>query len=135
VGAKITDAGLRTIGRMDTLESLYLVETGATSAGLAHLQGLHGLVYLRLEGTTGGGEFDASGLHALAGLPNLQRLTLYGAGFDDATFAALEKLPKLRRVALLNTAVTQPALQEFKKARRTVTFLQVKPSVAWTFFD
>jgi hypothetical protein len=135
VRAKVTDDGLRTVGRIDTLQSLYLVESMVTNAGLDHLRQLEELVYVRLEGTTGGGEFDSSGLPSLAGLPNLRRLTLYGAGFDDATFTALRELPKLRRVALFNTTVTEPALQEFSKQRRTTAIWRVPPHIAWTFLD
>ena len=110
VGAAVTDDGLRTIGRLGTVESLCLVETQATDAGLAHLKGLNELKHLRLEGSAGKREFTDRGLESIQDLPKLQRLTLYGPGFTDESFKSLTALPRLLELWLLDTGITKPCL-------------------------
>jgi hypothetical protein len=79
---------------------------------LAHLKGLDQFVCLRLEGTTGGREFSNAGLAHLHGLPQLERLTLYGDGFTDDTWPALEDLPRLGAMYPFNTAITKATLDQ-----------------------
>ncbi len=117
VQAPISSTGLRAIKDIDTIESLYLVETAVTDAGLVHLRRLEELVYLRLEGAAGGGEFTRRGLRHLAALPQLRKLTIYGPGFSDEAIPALEKLPALEELLLLDTQITTAALETLAEAR------------------
>ncbi len=109
---------MQAVGRLRELESLYLVETKATDAGLAHLGGLEQLVYLRLEGTAGGRQFTDKGLEHLRNLPKLQKLTLYGDGFTDQGLAALGGLSKLRLLFLLNARMTQAGVEKLIASRK-----------------
>jgi len=117
VRTAVSDAGLETVGRIETLESLYLVETAVTDAGLAFLRGHNALEYLRLEGAADATGFSDAGLANLGGLPNLQRLTLYGSGFTDTCLMRLGIMPKLYDLWLFNTAITEPALESVDASR------------------
>ncbi|HIQ22371.1 MAG TPA: hypothetical protein EYH34_14195 [Planctomycetes bacterium] len=134
VQAPISDQGLRTIGRMRGLESLYVVETKATSAGLVHLRNLHRLAFLRLEGRRQGPHFDSAGLESLGPLANLQRLTLYGAGFGEEVLAVLSQFPKLKTVNLLDVNVTESEAERLRKSKRPRVLLW-RPGLAGWLFD
>lgn len=118
VKANISDEGLQVVGRISSLESLSLVETKATDAGLAHLQDFDELVSLRIEGSAGGREFSDLGLKHLCELPRLERLALYGGGFTDAGLAALEVLPRLQELWVWDTKTTTHDLGRLASLRR-----------------
>src|SRR6266487_1638398 len=80
------DRGLRHVGRMSALTTLYLTGTSITDEGLSHLAGLTNLTELALDGT---GVSDAGVAH-LAGLTKLRRLNLQGSALTDAGLAHLE---------------------------------------------
>ncbi|MFT5467920.1 MAG: putative membrane protein [Verrucomicrobiales bacterium] len=72
-GSKITDEGMKLIGRMVELERLHLENTAVTDSGLGRLSRLENLNYLNLYGT----EITDLGLDALQGLPKLRKLYLW----------------------------------------------------------
>jgi hypothetical protein len=109
------------LGALKTLESLCLVETKVTDAGLAQLAGLQELVYLRLEGKLDGPAFSDGGLRQLGRLPRLERLTLYGEGFTDVAVPILPAWPRLRELILLDTRISNAATAPFS-ANRQVPF-------------
>ncbi len=117
VQARVTDKGMRTIGRLPTLETLCIVETDATNKGLAELKAFSNLSYCRIEGTVGGNEFTDAGLEGVGHLPRLERLALYGSGFTDDGLAHLKPLRRLRELFVLDTAITKTGLSELKKSK------------------
>lgn len=71
--SKITDAGMKQIGRMLELERLHLENTEITDGGLSHLTRLAKLNYLNLYNT----KVSDDGLGALYGLRSLRKLYLW----------------------------------------------------------
>src|SRR5437899_6141914 len=90
------DRGLRHVGRMSALTTLYLTGTSITDEGLSHLAGLTNLTELALDGT---GISDA-GLAHRAGLTKLRRLNLLGSTVTDSGLAHLERLTSLEALTL-----------------------------------
>lgn len=108
-GAKLSDAGVAQLAKLNNLTALHLELSSVTDAGLAHVAGLGSLRYLNLYGT---GITD-EGLKHLAGLRHLQKLYLWQtkASYEAAT--ALEKgTPGL----IVNLGYNHPAVA---KARLT----------------
>ncbi len=86
--------------------------TRVTDLGLSKLAALKKLKALDLSGAP----ITASGIKALAALPNLQRLSLWNVkGLDDAAAASLEALHSLTSLDLSNTAVGDDTLARLGK--------------------
>ena len=73
---KVTDAGLKELAGLKSLQSLYFALTPVTDTGLKELAGLDTLRVLPLSGTT----VTGVELKHLAGLKSLQYLALTGTG-------------------------------------------------------
>ena len=86
--AGVTDAGLRSIGRMIRLTHLDLGGTSITDAGVAHLARCEHLKDVNLQWTATGD----TALRALAGLPGLTHLRT-GNRVTDAGLAVLKEFP------------------------------------------
>src|SRR5262249_10790670 len=78
--ASVTDAGLRELAGLRSLQSLSLRFTKVTDAGLKELAGLNTLQWLNLGDT----HVRGTGLKELAGLKSLQVLYLHGTLVTDA---------------------------------------------------
>jgi hypothetical protein len=114
-GAAFGDAELEKLAAAgNDLIWLDLSRTRITDAGLKVLGKMPNLEHLDLRGTAVG---DA-GVEALVPLRNLQTLGLYGTAVTDAGLSALQRLPGLRRLYVGGTRVTQPGLAILGKARK-----------------
>jgi Leucine-rich repeat (LRR) protein len=107
---KVTDAGLKSIGKIAGIRSLSLRNTQITDAGLAHLKSLDGLQGLSLDGT----RITDEGLRHLARLASLQRVSLIGTRVTNAGIAHLERLKSLKTVDAQSTKVTQAGAERLK---------------------
>jgi Leucine-rich repeat (LRR) protein len=85
----ISDAGLESLGKIESLESLVLTSTRVTDAGLA----------------------------ALEGLPKLQHLNLSATRITDEAVERLARLTTLRTLSLSGTAISPRALEGLKPLR------------------
>ena len=86
-GTRVTDAGLKELAGLKSLQSLNLWDTLVTDAGLKELGGLTSLQSLDLKST----RVTDAGLKELAGLKSLQRLYLYDTRVTDKGVAELRK--------------------------------------------
>ncbi|MCB1090081.1 MAG: hypothetical protein KDL87_01015 [Verrucomicrobiae bacterium] len=86
--SQITDAGMKTVGKMRNLERLHLENTRVTDAGLAEV----------------------------AKLPKLEYLNLYGTAVTSAIFEPLAKLKGLRKLYLWQTKVDPGAARAFQRS-------------------
>jgi hypothetical protein len=131
---QVTDAGLKHLADLASLESLSLDHNKVTDAGLVHLAGLTqlkrldlgynkltdaGLVYLG--GLTQLKRLDLSdtsvtdvGLRSLEGLEQLEELQLTQTGVSDAGLGHIEGLKRLQSLDLFGTAVTDAGLEHLK---------------------
>lgn len=92
----ITDQGLSEISRLPKLQGLGLERTAVTSSGLVHLRQLQSLRYLGLTFTN----VDDSGLGAIAELRGLENISLANTKVRGLGLGALAELPKLETLSL-----------------------------------
>jgi Leucine-rich repeat (LRR) protein len=112
--AKMTDDGLVIIGSFPQLESLVLSrQQRITDAGLKHLSNLKTLQSITLEGTN----ISDAGIQHLRGLTELTRLALDNTKVGDETLRLAETMPKLKQISVHGTKVSVAALRRFDKAR------------------
>ncbi len=105
---KMTDAGLKQLAGLKSLQALYLAGTQVTDAGLKELAGLKSLQTLDFRGT----QVTDAGLKELAGLKSLQRLYL---NHTKVTGVGLKELAGPNSLQLLNlggSEVTDAGLKE-----------------------
>lgn len=115
-GTAITDAGLDSVGKLTSLEQLYLDQTEVTDAGIAKLAGLEQLDLLILEGTrvTGGC------LDTLKKLPALRTISLSRCKVNDKQVETCRGMNELEVLNLSYTQVTGATfdtLQPLEKLR------------------
>jgi len=98
---RITDEGLVHIGKMTSLEHLYLPcrNNSITDRGLGHLVGLSRLKCLRAGGSSKSTLSDAA-LEYIGRLPALEVLLVGGRGITDRGLASLARLTTLRELNL-----------------------------------
>ena len=120
VKADVGDRALRYIGQLSELESLELVDTRATDAGLVELSNLRKLIHLRLEGAAGGNEFTNAGLKHLQSLPALRKLKLYGHGYTDAGLANFHGRRPPFALSLIDTGFTREGISELRRQVRGI---------------
>ncbi|XP_031391098.1 uncharacterized protein LOC116203492 [Punica granatum] len=99
---KFTDAGIKHLLSISTLEKLFLSETHLTAAGVALLASLSNLSVLDL----GGLPVTDQALRSLQVLTKLQCLDLWGSKVSDNGVAALQMFPKLSYLNLAWTSVS-----------------------------
>src|SRR5262249_10527802 len=113
VSDRITDKGLKLIGRLPNLQTLhvsgFLADLRITDSGLRHLKSLKKLQTLWLFGQYSGRE-----LNLLAGLPALRRLTL-GDKLTDEGMQELRKLPQLESLELHGFSFGTKGLESIKR--------------------
>jgi hypothetical protein len=114
---KATDAGLKELKGLKTLETLNVANSAVTDAGLKELKGLRELQMLSLGGTR---VMDA-GLKALPPLAALQSLDLSSTRVTDAGLKELTGLKNLRHLDLRKTDVSDAGVAALKKALPELT--------------
>jgi beta-lactamase regulating signal transducer with metallopeptidase domain len=104
---RISDAGLRVIGRLTALKRLQLVgQLDITDKGLAPLAALKDLQALVLHDS----KIDGSGFSALDGMDNLRLLSLKNTPISDRGLEAIANFSNLRALDLSDTAITDAGL-------------------------
>ncbi len=109
---KVTDAGLKELAGLQSLQALDLGYTQVTDAGLKELAGLQNLQALNLSGT----QVTGAGLKELARLKSLQTLNLSGTQVTGAGLKELAGLKSLQALYLGGTKVTDAGVEELRKA-------------------
>ena len=109
---KVTDAGLKELAGLKSLQVLNLAGTQVTDAGLKELADLKNLQILDLNLT----KVTDAGLKELAGLKSLQTLNLNYTQVTDAGLKELAGLKSLRSLGLAGTKVTDAGVVELRKA-------------------
>jgi internalin A len=109
---KVTDAGLKELADLESLQTLDLGITQVTGAGLKDLAGLKSLQTLDLGGT----KVTDAGLKELAGLKSLQTLDLGGTKVTNAGLKELTGLKSLQTLHLGGTKATEAGAAELQKA-------------------
>jgi hypothetical protein len=102
-GARISDAGLVHLYKLDRLQELCLDNTGVTDAGLVHLKKLD----------------------------RLERLSLNNTAITDAGLKHLKELRRLRSVHLLGTKVTAQGIADLKIAFPQVAVVHKNVMPRW----
>lgn len=127
VKTPVTNKAMPHIGRVRSLQRLYLVDTEITDAGLKELWDLRRLIYIRLDGPADGSHFSDAGLKHLFVLP-LKIATLYGAGFTDEAIPILQTFRTVSAVHSLETGISPGAQQKLRINGRDVRWSKVIPS-------
>ncbi|KAJ4794595.1 Leucine-rich repeat (LRR) family protein [Rhynchospora pubera] len=99
---KFTDAGVKHIITIQSLEKLRLCHTGVTASGARLLSSLSNLTLLDLLGIW----VTDEALSSLQVLTKLEHLNLSGSNISDAGATVLKAFPRLNYVSLLWTSVT-----------------------------
>ncbi|KAJ4733986.1 Leucine-rich repeat (LRR) family protein [Rhynchospora pubera] len=99
---KFTDVGVKHIITIESLEKLYLCQTGVTASGVMLLSSLSNLSVLDL----GGIFVTDEALSSLQILKKLEHLDLWGSKISDAGATILKAFPRLGYLSLLWTSVT-----------------------------
>ncbi len=113
-GTRVTDLGVAKLANLKMLRNLNLSGSLVTGAVLKTLAGLPNLQQLSLWNAEGINDSAAAGFLALQ---NLTRLDLSNTRVGDETLNALAKLPKLQHLYVSDTAVTPAAVAAFKQQR------------------
>ncbi|PPD73679.1 hypothetical protein GOBAR_DD29390 [Gossypium barbadense] len=100
---KVTDAGVKHLISISTLEKLWISETGLTANGVALLASLKNLSVLDL----GGLPVTDSALNSLQALTKLRYLDLWGSKISNQGALVLQRFPKLSFLNLAWTNVTR----------------------------
>ncbi|MEW4486838.1 hypothetical protein AB1L42_02085 [Thalassoglobus sp. JC818] len=118
---EITDAGLETLGKIETLRNLDLRDCAISNDGLAHLVGLKELRALRLSGKSGATTVDDEGMESVGQLTNLKALLLDFLWVSGDGLAKLNGLENLEELYLAGTLVGDEDLkqvQQFPKLKK-----------------
>jgi hypothetical protein len=119
---RVTDAGLKELKDLKSLQRLYLNDrpwtvgqrqSPVTDAGLKELKELKSLQSLCLNGT----QITDTGLKELKDLKSLQELFLDSSQITDAGLKELKELKSLRTLCLNGTQVTDAGLKELKELK------------------
>ncbi len=112
LGTRFTDAGLGKLNGINKLERLSLCWTQVTDAGLENLRGMNRLQVLDLGWT----QVTDAGLENLRGMNELQVLSLWHTQITDAGLEHLKSLNKLKKLNIRRTNVTDEGVQELEHA-------------------
>ena len=111
--SKLTDAGLKEVGKLQQLTSLDLsVCKQITDAGLMEVARLQQLTSLNLFFCK---QITDSGLKEVAKLEKLTELALFATKITDAGLKEIAKLENLTKLGLKNTQVTDAGFKEIAK--------------------
>jgi endonuclease YncB( thermonuclease family) len=107
----VTDAGLTPLAELRGLVALNVNWTKVTAAGLTQwVKGRRTMTRLEVAGVA----FHDSDLTMLAGLPNLQELSLRATEITDLGLESLRTLDQLRRLSLMNTRVGDAGMEHLR---------------------
>jgi len=104
---QITDSGLKSLEKLNSLTSLGLSSIGITDVGLKNLERMTNLTELWLHYT----RVTDIGLKSLERLTRLTKLWLTGTEITDAGFSSLEKMTSLTTLWLSSTQITDMSLK------------------------
>ena len=113
-GTRITDFGVAKLAKLKKLRSLNLSGSVVTGGVLKTLAGLPNLQRLSLWNAEGINDSAAAGFESLQSVTSLD---LSNTGIGDRTMTSLAKLPKLQRLYISDTAVTEGGVAAFKQQR------------------
>lgn len=114
----VSQAGLRSLGRLRHLQTLIVDNTsgrstgGVTDAGLGVIAGIPGLKTLYLEGNP----ITDAGLAAAHWPAGLTDLDLSDTRITDAGLAHLQHIPSLRRLVIMDCRVSEAGVADLRKA-------------------
>jgi outer membrane protein assembly factor BamB len=117
-GNKVTDAGLVHLEELTELRELDLSLLAISDLGLTHLQPLHRLQELKLLYSEGfaGPVITNAGMESLKSLTSLNSLNLTGARVTDGGLERLTGLKSLQTLQLVDTGVTVAGIHLLKTA-------------------
>ena len=121
--ARVTDAGLRSVGKLRSLETLWIQFLDISDAGIAELKGLPRLKKLLLHGA----RLTDDGLDHVAGLKRLEVLDIGGTEVTDAGLAKLAGMASLRELKILETGITGVGLKHLHGLPKFTTLLLEAP--------
>jgi hypothetical protein len=110
-GCDLSEHVFRVIGKIKSLEELWLGESKMSPAWIEHLGALPKLKDLNLRGAA----FDDAAAKWVAKMPTIQSLSLNSTNLGDAGLRDLLTLPALRTLYLDGTKVTKPVYLQAKK--------------------
>jgi hypothetical protein len=108
---KEIDEVLNDIGQLSRLTNLSLINIPVTDSGLAHLEGLADLRFLKLQGRN---KITDAGLIRLKRMTSLKQLFLDDSQITDAGLTHLKTLTDLEELGLANTQVGDAGLAHLK---------------------
>jgi len=117
----ITDDGLATLGKINTLRNLDLRGCQLSNAGIEHLGGLTNLRALRLSGESGATTVDDAGMATVAKMTSLKALFLDFLWISEEGLALLQNNKQLEELYLAKTLVGDEALallNQFPKLKK-----------------
>jgi Leucine-rich repeat (LRR) protein len=110
----ITDAGLKELAGIQSLETLYLGNTAVTDEGLKVLATLPALRTLRLNGT----QVSDAGLAEVAKVPKLVMLNLDNTKVTPSGLKALLDHPALEQISLAPSQINDEVLQVLRASKK-----------------
>jgi WD40 repeat protein len=123
------EEGLQSLATLGQLRELTITEPALAKSALPHIAGLVQLEKLTLYG---GAEFSDADLAALARLDSLESLCIFDAGVTDNGLTHLSKLSRLRWLMFFNSRVTYSGLLQLSDLKELE---EVVTSPAWLFTD
>jgi hypothetical protein len=110
-GCELTEGMFEAMGKMTSLEDLWLSETKMKAVWLKHVATLPKLKELNLRKA----DFDDDAVQYVVTMKSMKNLTLNDTQLGDAGFTKLLKLPKLERLYVDGTKVSKEVYQKAKK--------------------
>jgi hypothetical protein len=108
----VTDEGLKELAGLTNLRTLYLADTQVTDLGLKEVGKLKGIQGVHLSNT----KVTDAGLKELAALTSLRHLSLNDTAVTDAGLRELAKHKSLQTLIIYQTRVTDAGAAELHKA-------------------
>ena len=112
-GTAVTDDGMKTIGKVSSLEDLDLRDCGISDDGLSHLTGLSRLKALRLSGKSGDCTVSDDGMIHVAKLPALKVLGVDFLWISEDGVQAITALKNLQELYMAETTIGNDAVDLF----------------------
>ena len=112
-GTAVTDDGMKTIGKVSSLEDLDLRDCGISDDGLSHLTGLSRLKALRLSGKSGDCSVSDDGMIHVAKLPALKVLGVDFLWISEDGVQAITALKNLQELYMAETTIGNDAVDLF----------------------
>ena len=121
-----TDADFTCFERLKNLETVQI--SGGEQMGnaaLAHMQGLHKMIFLNIHGTS---SITDDGLEYLKNMDHLWRLRINDGHFTDKSLDILAELDGLEWIELTSdTAFSNKAIDAFKAKKKNLQVLKLMP--------